>query len=200
MPPLSSLPLSPSMSKPQTNLSRPSGSTSVFHGANQPTTHYTSIHHTHDSVTQSSINGNSTAAKHSLYQSDSDDQARQDRSRYAYVRKLIKERQKREALEKAAVSKKEFSIKTGSQFRQQGSTGFHKTLDNHFRAHRSTYGNLSAKQKELIEQTVGTLAKNKHTGSRFSRLDRAKMRKTIATSGQFSKSQTKALGDFINSL
>lgn len=150
-------------------------STSVAHIGQSMTGPSTSI--THPGAVRS-VNDMTAAG-----QSDS---AADDR-RYAYMRKMIKERQAKEAVaaKQAAASssssggKSGLDLGKGSAFRKTGVGGIHKVLSKEFRSHRTTYGSLTSTEKKVLEDSLSGRLSNKTVSSKISRYDKKAIKKDI---------------------
>jgi hypothetical protein len=101
-------------------------------------------------------------------------QDERDERRYDFMRRVIRQRKVKDAAGKEGEYK--VQVKTGSEFKKSGSTGFHKKLRHHFKKYRGTYKNISAGDSDFFEGVVGKRAKSKTTGSAFNRLDKKKMK------------------------
>lgn len=129
-----------------------------------------------------------------------------DNRRYAYMRKLIKERQVKEAVEAkaAAASKKSgFTVGTGATLRTSGATGLHKQLGQEFRTYRSTYGSLTSQERQVLEKSISGRLAHKTTGSTISRYDKKAMRQDInkaRNAGDVSISHAKILKKVVQKL
>lgn len=134
------------------------------------------------------------------------DSAADDR-RYAYMRKMIKERQAKEAeavkKQMATSSKEGFDVDTGKTLRTSGAGSLHKKLTKEFRTHRTKYSGLTGEDKKVLESTLtGTLSK-KVTGSAINRFDRKKMKQQINKAhdaGDVSLGHAKKLKKFIDKI
>ena len=173
-------------------------STSVAHMGQAATGPTTSI--THPGAVRS-VNDMTAAG-----QSDS---AADDR-RYTYMRKMIKERQAKEAMaaKQAAASassggKSGLDLGKGSAFRKTGVGGIHKTLSKEFRAHRTTYGSLTSTEKKVLEDSLTGRLSNKTVSSKISRYDKKEIKKDINKAhdaGDVSFSHAKILKKVVDKL
>ena len=100
------------------------------------------------------------------------DQEGADRRRAAHIRKLIKEKQKKEAAEVRAASSKGAGIKKGSAFKKTGTGGLHKTMR---KLVKKGGKGLTKTEKKLLENVVASGAKKKKVGSDFTAKDKRAM-------------------------
>ncbi|GEM_PF-2633930 len=126
--------------------------TSSIVRAGQPTTNVTSIKRLQ-------------AVSHSVHDEAAPEgygSAPQDESYYAYSRRLVKERLKREAeaQAKSTSTNSPFQISTGSQFRTKK---LEKSVKKFFRTHKSISGSLSEEQKKAFTTMIGKQAKSSST-------------------------------------
>lgn len=158
-------------------------STSIAHLGGSPSAPSTSITHP----------GNSPSSG-SLSDSGADDR------RYAYMRKMIRERKAEEA---AGAKKAGIDIGKGTAFRKTGVGGIHRVLSREFRAKRTQYGTLTSKEKEVLEKSITNRLSNKTTTSAISRYDKKYMKKDISKAhgaGDVSMRHAKILKKFIDKI
>lgn len=102
-----------------------------------------------------------------------------DDRRYSYVKRLVKERQAKEAA--GGDSKSGFGVQTGSQFRGKL---LHKQFGKLIRANRATYNTIGSKERAFFEDLLKGHAANKATGAGFHRHDRLSMRMEVEKARQ----------------
>jgi len=108
---------------------------------------------------------------------------RADDRRYVYMRKMIKERQAKEAVaakQAATASKKSgLDLGKGSSFKRSGVGGLDKKISAEFRAHRSQYGSLTGKEKGILKDSIADRLSKKSASSAVSRYDKRAIKKDI---------------------
>ncbi|MBU0661222.1 hypothetical protein KKG22_03510 [Patescibacteria group bacterium] len=117
-----------------------------------------------------------------------------DDLRYAYMQRLQQQRHAKESGSKEGRYKLE--VKTGSGFTKSGVTGFHKQLGRHLRKYRSSYGNLSGKDKTYFENLVGERAQHKTTGSSFSYSEKRDLKTKVYNDFKAGKISREDMKDF----
>lgn len=135
------------------------------------------------------------------------DSAADDR-RYDYMRKMIKERQAKEAEAakkqmSVSSSKGGFDADTGKTLRTTGAGSLHKKLTKEFRTHRTQYSGLTSEDKKVLESTITGTLKGKVTGSDINRFDRKKMKQQINKAhdaGDVSLGHAKKLKKFVDKI
>ncbi len=135
---------------------------------------------------------------------DGYDQEAADRRRYAHIREMMAEKKQREADEAAAAAvEKGVKVMKGKSFKSSGFGGLHKNLKSFIKKNRSSYKNLSASDKKILEGVIGDAAKRKSTGSGFTYKDRRAMGKQAKKhwkSGNISKTDYKSFKKIVGGL
>lgn len=136
---------------------------------------------------------------------DQTDSGADDR-RYDYMRRMIKERQAKAAVEAkkaAAASTKGIAVGTGSALRTTGTGSLHKELGKEFRSNRTKYGSLTSTEKQVLEKSIANRLRSKATGSELTRYDVKGMKSDIKKahdSGDVSTGHAKILKKVVDKL
>lgn len=139
-------------------------STSVFHPGGESQPAITSIARVGD-------------AARSVNEASGGEDAGADDRRYTYMRKLIKERQAKEAeVARQETSDKGMGVKTGRAF---NTVKFKKQMSKMATVQHSTYGNLSKGDRNYFTGLVGRYAKAKTAGTGFGLTERKQMKMEI---------------------
>lgn len=129
------------------------------------------------------------------------DQEAADERRYAYMQRKIRARKKKEAEE--GNDRHKFKVGTGNSLTVSGASGLHKSLRRFLWKYRSTYKNISEKDRKYFEKFLIKHAGNKKTGSSFGYSKKRQMRLEIIDArkkGIISREDEKDFRKLINNL
>jgi hypothetical protein len=156
----------------------------------------TSIGHVSDTALTSVAHAG--RAKRSVFDDEYIDESR-ERARYAYIRKLVKEKH-----EQQKQGDHILPIKTGGQFRFSGKYGITRRLQSLRRQRPSSYRNLSEKDIEYFSKdVVEPHAKAVHTGVGFDWLAKRDMKRKLESdyrTGKISREDSRDLKGLVDQL
>jgi hypothetical protein len=106
-----------------------------------------------------------------------------NRRRYAYIRKMIKERKQAQDLAKKEVATGgpyTLKVKTGNEFKRTGLGGFDKKIKKFFKKHkRGIYQHVDKKDQEYFKSLVSGYAKKRPTGGTITARDKKYMKRDV---------------------